>query len=466
MKSRFADLPRTEIHIAAGEGAGPFEWRRHSVGHGGINSHPLPERVIRGARQLGPRLIRTFLQEYLRIYPDRAVFDWGRCDPYLESLAATGANVMAAITLKPGPLFPTIDHTIWQPADTTEWQQVITALVRRYSVERPIVTHWEVGNETDIGEWGGSPFLVKTSDAYFDYYLTMVEAILLTFPDAKVGGPALAGAKHDLLPGFLDRCAQTETPLDFISWHCYDDDPEQHARLAEYVRGLLADWPGARPELMVTEWNKSFDPVSVEEMAFDPARAAHTAATILAMMDAKIDASFYYHLWDQTAYIDEFSPFFADPSIMAVHWNEVPHRFGLFGVKGEVRPQYFVYWMLSRMGDERLSIDGDPAPLRACAARGDARIATLLINYGHDAIDRIADLHFDGIPPGRKQLIIYRIDDGRHWSEETLDLHPVEQREVDTGTHFHCQVFSPTGSVTLAALREEGAGRGARGTGN
>ncbi len=40
---------------------------------------------------------------------------------------------------------------------------------------------------------------------------------------------------------------------------------------------------------------------------------------------------------------------------MYIHWNEAPHRFGLFGEGGQVRPQYFVYQMLSRMGEERLA---------------------------------------------------------------------------------------------------------------
>jgi hypothetical protein len=81
-------------------------------------------------------------------------------------------------------------------------------------------------------------------------------------------------------------------------------------------------------------------------MAFESHRAAHTAATILEMDDAGVGRSFYYHVWDQTNYSFEFERFFTDPVIMTKHWNEQPHRFGLFGVNEEVRPQYFVFQML------------------------------------------------------------------------------------------------------------------------
>src|SRR5712692_4745238 len=152
-----AALPRSTVSIDAAATRGPLEAWRHALGHGGINAVPLPERVVEGVRKLEPRLIRIFMQEFFDIYPDHGRFDWSRLDPYMEALAHTGARIVAAITIKPRVLFPQIDHAIWQPADVAEWQRVVLELVQRYSVERQIVTHWEVGNETDIGEAGGTP---------------------------------------------------------------------------------------------------------------------------------------------------------------------------------------------------------------------------------------------------------------------------------------------------------------------
>jgi hypothetical protein len=182
--------PRQEVTIDASAVAGPLENWRHSVGHGGINHLPLPDHVAQGTRRLAPRLVRIFIQEFFRIYPEHGRFDWSRLDPYMEALARTGAKIVAAICIKPPPLYPKIDHSIWMPNDVREWQKVIFEMVRRYSVERPLVTHWEVGNETDIGENGGCPYLIPDPKDYFEYYKMTIQPILEAFPGAKVGGPA------------------------------------------------------------------------------------------------------------------------------------------------------------------------------------------------------------------------------------------------------------------------------------
>jgi hypothetical protein len=441
------------VDLAADEG--PLELWRHSIGHGGINPLPLPDRVVRGTAKLKPRLIRIFIQEFFQIYSAHGRFDWSRLDPYMDALARTGAKVVAAITIKPKPLFPKIDQAVWRPNDVAEWQRVIAALVRRYSVDKRIVTYWEIGNETDIGEHGGCPYLIRSASDYAAYYRMTLAPIREAFPQAKVGGPAVANGEGDLLPGFIDLCAKEGMRLDFISWHLYADDPRHHARLADKYRKLLgAKFPAQRPEMLVTEWNKGFDRISVEEQAFAPRRAAAAASAILAMTDAHVDWSFYYHLWDQVCFVEQFRPFFRDPGIMYRHWNEVPHRFGLFGVGQEVRPQYFVYQMLSRLSGRRVRTRSAAEDLRALAAKDGGQSAVLLVNYGLPASrDVVATVRFSGLTAGRKRLAVWRIDGTRSWSAKELELLPTERREVDVQTDFACQVFSPADSVSLVVLQ-------------
>jgi len=214
-----ATPPVIEVAVDLAADGGPLELWRHGIGHGGINPLPLPDRVVRGAARLKPRLIRVFIQEFFQVYPEHGRFDWSRLDPYIDALARTGARVVAAITIKPRPLFPTVDPAVWRPNDVAEWQRVIAALVRRYAVDRPIVTYWEIGNETDIGEQGGCPYLIPNASDYAAYYRMTSAPILATFPEAKVGGPAVANGAGDLLPGFIDLCAREGIRLDFISWH-------------------------------------------------------------------------------------------------------------------------------------------------------------------------------------------------------------------------------------------------------
>ncbi len=330
--------------------------------------------------------------------------------------------------------------------------------MRRYSVERPIVTHWEVGNETDIGENGGCPYLIKDPADYGEYYSMTIRPVLEAFPEAKVGGPAIASMRDPLLAGFVDYCRRTGERLDFISWHLYHSDPGAHAGLVRLGHELLKDYPGRRPEMAVTEWNRAL-PGCVEDQAFEAKRAASTAATIIEMIDAGLDWSFYYHVWDQTCYHDDFAPIFSKPGLagMMRHWNEVPHRLGLFGVEGKVRPQYFVYRMLGRLGAERLAVECGPG-LSALAGRGQGRVSVMAVNCCEEQhVDRAATLRFRGLPPGPKTLTVRRIDDERRWDADRLELLPLERRPVTTLSEFECQVLLPAGTVAEVCL-EEGAG--------
>ncbi len=470
MTDPFLALPLVTVSVDAGAPVGPLELWRHTVGHGGINALPLPDRVVGGIQKLKPRLVRTFIQEYFTIYPDHDRFDWTTLDPYMDALAQTGAKVVAAIAIKPSVLFPTIDHALWQPTDVAEWQRVIYQLVKRYSVDRPYVTYWEIGNETDIGESGGSPYLIKDPAAYGEWYRMTIQAVLEAFPAAKVGGPAACWVDNEPLPGLITWCRDNHVQLDFISWHLYSDDPGRHAIGVERAKMMLEGFPGRRPEMLVTEWSKGFervadvyDPytqqmgrvISVEEMAFAPRRAALTAASILSMLEAGLDWSFYYHMWDQVFFPDAFQHFFSPGGNvhMLEHWNEVPHRFGLFSVEAEVRPQYFVYQLLSRMGDERLTARVDHPDVRVLAAWDGQAVATFLTNSHQSASgDCVVSLHYTHLVPGLKSLTVYRIDADRRWSTDTLELQPVEHRTVYALEAFRCHVYVPGDSVVMISL--------------
>jgi len=445
----------TDVNVDAAPTGERLETWRHALGHGGVNWLPLPAPVVDGVRRLGPRLIRVFIQEFFRVYPESGRFDWSRLDPYMDALAATGAKVVAAITIKPRALYPDIDQARWRPNSVAEWQHVIAELTRRYSVQRPIVTHWEIGNEPDIGENGGCPYLITDPEEYGEYYAMTVRPILEVFPEARVGGPALASVHHELLPGLVDYCGRAGTQLDFVSWHRYSDSPGDHAECVRLARRALDGLPGRRPELMVTEWSCSLGgKVSVEERACDPRRAAITAAAIMDMMDAGLDWSFYYHIWDQTCFHDDFAPFFSQKGValMTRHWNEIPHRLGLFGVEGQVRPQYFVYQMLSRLGDERLAVDSRPG-LRALAGRDGDRVGVMIVNHGAEgAADRVANLRFCNLSPGVKSLTVERIGGDRRWRADALELDPVERRDVSVAGEFSCQVSVPADSVAAVWL--------------
>jgi hypothetical protein len=187
--------------------------------------------------------------------------------------------------------------------------------------------------------------------------------------------------------------------------------------------------------------------------------AAITAASALAMQEAGLDWGFYYHIQDQAADPEAFRPFFTAQGVshMVRHWNEVPHRFGLFGVDGEARPQYFAFDLLGRVTGVRLAAATDTPDLRLLAGRDGDALSTLIVNHGESgAHDRVVEISYQNIVPGRKRIVVYRIDDDRHWNDATLELEPVERRETFTEGAFSHQVWAPAHAVLLVQI--EGLG--------
>lgn len=447
-------LPRRDVKVSADQILGTFEWWRYSVGDGGVNSHPLPKKAIMGAKLLSPKLIRVFIQEFFYVYPEHGVYDFDKLDIFMDALEATGAKIVAAICVKPKCLYPDKNHTLYMPNNIEEWQELIRTLVNRYSIERKVVTHWEIGNEVDIGEIGGCPYLMQDPADYYEYYKMTIKPILEVFPQAKLGGPALANVTEEYIKEFVELCYNQDIQLDFVSWHLYSSNNEDYIERLERIDRALECYGDVRPEVMLTEFSKSFEEVSVEDAAFDPSRPAIIADIIFTLVNKKIDWSFYYHLWDQHCIQPEFEPFFETPYIMQKHWNEVPHRFGFFGVNGEVRPSYFVYRMFAMAGNKQVKIEKycDDFTVKSFSGLNN-EISTMVINRSDKGPgDMVAIVKFTGLIPGKRTLKNYRIDGNKCWDEESLDFYPVEKREIYVNENYECHIYCPSDSVSLLCL--------------
>jgi hypothetical protein len=176
------------------------------------------------------------------------------------------------------------------------------------------------------------------------------------------------------------------------------------------------------------------------------------------MLDAGPAWTFYYHAWDHPFAPDPLRAFLSADGIALPqrYWNEAPLRFGLFDEADSVRPQYFVYRMLSRLGQERLAaeVDAGNPYVRVLAARDERGAAALVVHLGDDRERRVAvaEVEFAHLTPGRKRLTIHRIDEDRRWSADRLDLDLLEAREVYATTSFRCQVLLPGDCVAMVRL--------------
>jgi hypothetical protein len=349
-------------------------------------------------------------------------------------------------------LYPVVDETIWKPNDVKRWQYIIGEMVKRYSVDNKYVTHWGVGNETNIGEAGGCPYKITDVNDYFEYYKMTIEPILKAYLEAKVGGPSWAGLGDDgynFFDEFIGLCTKEKIPLDFVSYNVYSDSPEGHASGAVRIKNIL-DKYDSKIEAYITEINVDLGGISIEERAYISKRAAGLGAILHELYKrARYINSFQYHLYDQFCNPDDFKPFFSRTRYMANHWNDEPHRLGLFDMDGKPRPQFFMYSMLYSMAKTEVAAKVDDYEnVRILASRDDRYVTIFLTNYHVERTEDITmTFFFKDAPVGKARMTVHRIDNDKKWDSENLKLIPTESRIVYTHDDFWFSLLVPADSV-------------------
>lgn len=331
---------------------GPMEIDRISLGQGGLSPDPMWDSRVAEIRALHPRLIRLFVQEYFDLLPERGHYQFDKLDPSVDEIVRTGARPLMNICFKPKVLFPVVDQDIVEPKDYRAWDELIFHLVNHYKERGLTGIYWEVGNEPDIGERGGTPYRFQP-ESYVHYYQHTVTAILRADPEAHVGGPALANWRSPILPALIAFCARNKVPLDFVSWHNYDSHPAEIEATIRSVQSLLAAYPSLHPETVLDEWNMSLT-TPPRDRRIQPAFIVETAWR---MKEAGLSFSCYYHIRDYHVDRAVFAPFFspAGASGMALWWNRMPQYDGLFDYQNVIRPSYFAFELLSRLTGDRLA---------------------------------------------------------------------------------------------------------------
>ena len=330
---------------------GPALMNHISLGQGGLSPDPMWDSRIAEIRALHPRLIRLFVQEYFDVMPAVGKYHFETLDRSVDEIVQAGAIPIMTIAIRPKVLYPKIDQDIVDPTDYGEWEALISTMVDHYKKRGLSGIYWEVGNEGDIGESGGSPYRF-TPQNYVRYYKHTAAAILKADPTAHVGGPALARSRSPILPAFLDAADQEKFPLSFVSWHIYNSDPKAVQDTIEYVKGLLAKHPSLHPETILDEWNMALT-VPPTDPRIQPAFIAETAWR---MKESGLDYSCYYHIRDYHVDRERFATYTSSgvASFMASWWNRMPQYSGLFDYQNVMRPAYFSFELLARLTGDRL----------------------------------------------------------------------------------------------------------------
>jgi len=366
--------------VDTAQSSGPIDLTRYALGQGGLSEQPMILERAEQIRQLHPRTIRLFVQEYFDLYPARHQYHWATLDRAIEAILATGAKPIMNLCFKPRVLYPQINHEIVEPSDYGEWEELICQLVKHCNQERNYgIEYWEVANEGDIGESGGCPYKF-TPQNYVCYYQHTVAAIRRADPQAKVGGPALAYFKSPLGDALIDSAGQGQTPLDFLSWHLYSNDPREFWKTIDYMQAKLAKYPNLKDvETLLDEWNMSLrNPVL--NPSFQP---AFILETTLGFYRKGLSRSSYYHIRDYFVDAATFSRFMSarGTAFMAHWWNDMPQYDGLYDNQDRQRPAYYAFKLLSLIKGDQIPVAGTNSDLNALAARGGPWVNVVLWNF-------------------------------------------------------------------------------------
>lgn len=259
---------------------------------------------------------------------DPASYDFAFTDHLLKGLKAANCEpyYRLGITIENYPNIKA--YRLAPPKDFGKWARICEHVIRHYNEGwadgyEMGITYWEIWNEPDSftghkTSFNGSMMWQGTPEQYFELYEVAAKHLKACFGDKiKVGGFASCGLyaasvapkAHGLdVPGredgepsaaykffidffhnFLRHIKTTDTPMDFFSWHTYDNVSNAMIQ-ADYCAKVLADYGYTDCEVHCNEWNTAHTP----ENRGTSFASASAAAMMLAMQDKRMDIMCFY----------------------------------------------------------------------------------------------------------------------------------------------------------------------------
>ena len=215
---------RTHNLFTSGDGTAAFKWGSTNIYTEDAAGHPVYNWTIIDhifdtyrARHVKPYVELGFMPEALSTHPE----------PYQHDFRpGSGA-------LRTGWAYP--------PKDYGKWENLITAWVThcmaRYGRAEVASWYFETWNEANLPQyyWGG------TQDEFFRLHDAAVRGVRRALPEARVGGPDIAGAGDDYMTAFLHHVKTAGTPTDFLSFHAKGKPSFIKDGAGSHVRMGIAD---------------------------------------------------------------------------------------------------------------------------------------------------------------------------------------------------------------------------------
>lgn len=381
------------------------------------------------------------------------VYDWTIVDRIFDSYLKNGVRpyvqigfMPEALSVKPEPYrhhwTPAAQYdeiyTGWAypPKDWEKWEELVYQWAKhskeKYGEEEVLNWYWQTWNEPNIGYWRG------TRDEFFRLHDHAIQGVRRAIPNAKVGGPDLAGgAGGDFLRSFIDHClrgknhatGETGTPLDFIAFHAKGQPRHIEGRVQMGISNQLRDIDGAfsviarYPELKDT-------PIVIGES--DPEGCAACQGPQLAYRNGTMYSSYTAASFTRKLDLaDKHGVNLEGALTWAFEFEDQPYFAGFrsLATNGIDKPVLNVFRMFSKMDGFRLPVTSDHAvslpdmlrsgvrekPDVSALAAVDGKKVTVMVWHYHDddLTGPVAEVRVDlpGAPKGLPKITRHLVDE-------------------------------------------------------
>ena len=330
---------------------------------------------------------------------DPASYDFTWTDPLITSLMDAKVEPYYRLGV-------TIENEVWRkayrvnpPEDPEKWAKICAGVIRHYTKGwangfEYDIKYWEIWNEPECTN-GRRVMWTGTWEQYLELYDVTSKLLKAEFPEIKIGGYASIGfyalkemdpestwckdcqSYIDLFLQFMQYIKDHNCPMDFFSWHSYDE-PKYTALYANYVAEKLKEYGYGHAEQHLNEWNCG--PQNRDKAC----HAAATAGFLISMQNSPVDIGMFYDARCGTSiYGGLFNPMTLRP--LKSYWafpafNELYRR------------------------KDQVEAESDTEDLYVAAAAGDPEGAVLIVNFRNETLDLELDL-------GGKEITSCRLTD-------------------------------------------------------
>ena len=274
-------------------------------------------------KQMRPQLIRLsaieapyassrFLDIHC-IFPDmelderfEASYNFAPTDKYLAAVKDTGAEIFIRLGESSEP--HEVKRHTRPPRDNAKLARICERIIAHYNKGwangfKYNVKYVEIMCDVDTpGGWHGEPA------EYYELYSTVATHLKEVYPKLRVGAYSCGGffsLNHydgtpeqksyiDFMEGFFEYITRTRpTPLDFFSWKCYAESPEEISLHANYARSYLGQYGLRKTQSIISEFNLLGTDTGYY---LDRKYPAALARAMIIASKSNVDMMFYSHL--------------------------------------------------------------------------------------------------------------------------------------------------------------------------